>query len=228
MSAPIGGHWLVTPVASAPQFTGADFTEEDLLYAKTAEDFVRHEVLTRLTEIEEKREGVMPELLKRAGAQAAGVDAERLADVLEVEDVVPLVAAQPGERLALEVSSPAVRRVRVLQERPDAVLEHREEEPALAAGRLGPPVHGLVAHADVAVEPGRVTRAVAQRGERRSPAARMKSLARRRGRLRDDPLGKSHDRARAACSPTRHGLGYSSAGQPHTIVQSADFGTKSR
>jgi hypothetical protein len=68
MSAPIGGHWLVAPVASAPQFTGADFTEEDLLYAKTAEDFVRHEVLTRLTEIEEKREGVMPGLLKRAGA----------------------------------------------------------------------------------------------------------------------------------------------------------------
>jgi len=68
MSAPIGGHWLVAPVGSAPQFTGADFTEEDLLYAKTAEDFVRHEVLTRLTEIEEKRAGVMPELLKRAGA----------------------------------------------------------------------------------------------------------------------------------------------------------------
>ncbi|TMA35305.1 MAG: acyl-CoA dehydrogenase, partial [Deltaproteobacteria bacterium] len=68
MSAPIGGHWLVAPVASAPQFTGADFTEEDLLYAKTAEDFVRHEVLARLAEIEEKREGVMPELLKRAGA----------------------------------------------------------------------------------------------------------------------------------------------------------------
>src|SRR5438093_5284806 len=68
MSAPIGGHWLVAPVGSAPQFTGADFTEEDLLYAKTAEDFVRHEVLTRLAEIEEKRAGVMPELLKRAGA----------------------------------------------------------------------------------------------------------------------------------------------------------------
>jgi len=68
MSAPIGGHWLVEPVASAAQFTGADFTEEDLLYAKTAEDFVRHEVLPRLAEIEQKREGVMPELLKRAGA----------------------------------------------------------------------------------------------------------------------------------------------------------------
>src|SRR5205823_3276604 len=63
-----GGSWLVAPVGSAPQFTGADFTEDDLLYAKTAEDFVRHEVLTRLAEIEEKRAGVMPELLKRAGA----------------------------------------------------------------------------------------------------------------------------------------------------------------
>ena len=68
MSAPIGGQWLVAPVASIPQFTGADFTEEDLLYAKTAEDFVRHEVLTRLAEIEAKQKGVMPALLKRAGA----------------------------------------------------------------------------------------------------------------------------------------------------------------
>src|SRR5436309_13552458 len=55
MSAPIGGHWLVTPVASAPQYTGADFTEEDLLYAKTAEDFVRHEVLGRLADRGETR-----------------------------------------------------------------------------------------------------------------------------------------------------------------------------
>src|SRR5439155_11976375 len=88
------------------------------------------------------------------------------------------------------------------------------EEPALAASRLGPPVDGLVAHADVAVEAGRVARAVAQRGERRSPAARMEPLARRRRPLRDRPLGKSHDGARAACSPTRHGFGYSSAGKP--------------
>src|SRR5439155_4817698 len=86
---------------------------------------------------------------EHAGPQTAGVDAERLADVLEVEDIVPLVAAQPGEGLALEVSGAAVRRVRVLEERPDAVLEHCEEEPALAARRLGAPVDGLVAHADI-------------------------------------------------------------------------------
>ena len=63
-----GASWLVAPVGTHPQFTGADFTETDLLYAKTAEDFVRGEVLPHLDEIEAKAEGVMPALLKRAGA----------------------------------------------------------------------------------------------------------------------------------------------------------------
>ncbi len=67
MSAPAGGSWLVAPLGSAPQFTGADFSEDDILYAKTAEDFVRDEVLTQLEEIEAKKEGLMPQLLKRAG-----------------------------------------------------------------------------------------------------------------------------------------------------------------
>ncbi|HEY2388709.1 MAG TPA: acyl-CoA dehydrogenase family protein [Candidatus Binatia bacterium] len=67
MGAPAGGSWLLSPIGSAPQFTGADFSEDDLLYAKTAEDFVRDEVLTRLDELESKKEGLMPALLKRAG-----------------------------------------------------------------------------------------------------------------------------------------------------------------
>lgn len=66
MTAP-SASWLVTPLGSARQFTGADFSEDDLLYAKTAEDFVRSEVLPRLDEIEAKQEGLMPALLKRAG-----------------------------------------------------------------------------------------------------------------------------------------------------------------
>src|SRR5215510_6407279 len=63
-----GAVWLVAPVGSVPQFTGADFTDDDRLYAKTAEDFVRGEVLPRLEEIEAKEEGLMPALLRRAGA----------------------------------------------------------------------------------------------------------------------------------------------------------------
>src|SRR5437762_6226381 len=66
MTAP-GASWLVAPVGAHEQFTGADFTDTDLLYAKTAEDFVRGEVLPRLDEIEAKKEGLMPALLKRAG-----------------------------------------------------------------------------------------------------------------------------------------------------------------
>jgi alkylation response protein AidB-like acyl-CoA dehydrogenase len=67
MGTSVGGSWLVTPIGSAPQFTGADFSEDDLLYATTAEAFVRDEVLPRLEELEAKKEGLMPELLKRAG-----------------------------------------------------------------------------------------------------------------------------------------------------------------
>jgi alkylation response protein AidB-like acyl-CoA dehydrogenase len=62
-----GGSWLIDPIGTHPQFTGADFSDDDLLYARTAEEFVRNEVLTRLEEIESKQPGVMPGLLKRAG-----------------------------------------------------------------------------------------------------------------------------------------------------------------
>jgi alkylation response protein AidB-like acyl-CoA dehydrogenase len=68
MSVARGASWLVTPVGADEQFTGADFNETDVLYAKTAEDFVRGEVLPRLDAIEAKEEGLMPALLKRAGA----------------------------------------------------------------------------------------------------------------------------------------------------------------
>jgi alkylation response protein AidB-like acyl-CoA dehydrogenase len=57
----------MTPVGTGGQFTGADFGGDDLLYARTAEDFVRGEVLPRLEAIEAKEEGLMPALLKRAG-----------------------------------------------------------------------------------------------------------------------------------------------------------------
>ena len=68
MSVARGASWLVTPVGADEQFTGADFNDTDVLYAKTAEDFVRGEVLPRLDAIEAKEEGLMPALLKRAGA----------------------------------------------------------------------------------------------------------------------------------------------------------------
>ena len=66
MTAARGASWLVSPMGASEQFTG-DFTEDDLLYAKTAEDFVRNEVLPQLDRIEAKEEGLMASLLRRAG-----------------------------------------------------------------------------------------------------------------------------------------------------------------
>ncbi len=62
-----GASWLIEPVGCRDQFTGADFSDDDALYAKTAEDFVRNEVLPHLSEIEAKKEGLLASLLKRAG-----------------------------------------------------------------------------------------------------------------------------------------------------------------
>lgn len=64
---PAGGSWLIAAIGAHPQFTESDFTDRDALYAKTTEDFVRGEVLTRLDEIETQANGLMPRLLKRAG-----------------------------------------------------------------------------------------------------------------------------------------------------------------
>src|SRR3989441_13228087 len=67
VAAAVGASWLVEPLGASPQFTGADFTDEDMLYARAAEEFVRGEVLPRIEELEAKQEGLMPALLRRAG-----------------------------------------------------------------------------------------------------------------------------------------------------------------
>jgi alkylation response protein AidB-like acyl-CoA dehydrogenase len=63
---PRGGAFLIEPVPDHV-LTLADFGEEQLAIARTAEEFIDREVLPRLAEIEEKKAGVVPELLKHAG-----------------------------------------------------------------------------------------------------------------------------------------------------------------
>ena len=62
-----GGAFLFEPLESRGIFITGEFTDEQLAYAETAEDFVTKEVLPRLDAIERKEEGLMPRLLKRAG-----------------------------------------------------------------------------------------------------------------------------------------------------------------
>ena len=63
-----GGGFLLEPTGSATIFTPEMLTEEHLMMKKTADDFMRGEVLPRVNEIEAKKPGLMRELMEKAGA----------------------------------------------------------------------------------------------------------------------------------------------------------------
>jgi len=65
---PAGGAFLIEPVTAREPFIYEDFTVDERGLAATAEEFVQHEVLPHLEDIENKKDGVMPALLRQAGA----------------------------------------------------------------------------------------------------------------------------------------------------------------
>jgi alkylation response protein AidB-like acyl-CoA dehydrogenase len=62
-----GGAFLIESVLPQEVFTPEDFNEEQQLIAKAATEFVVGEVLSVADDIEEKKEGLLPSLLKKAG-----------------------------------------------------------------------------------------------------------------------------------------------------------------
>ena len=64
--AALGAAFLIDPVPE-DVFTPEDFNDEQRAMARTVAEFIDREVLPRLAEIEEKQEGVVPSLLRRAG-----------------------------------------------------------------------------------------------------------------------------------------------------------------
>jgi len=66
MTVPRGCAFLMDPVPD-DVFALEDFGPEQRAMARTAEEFIDREVTPRLAEIEEKKAGVVPELLRRAG-----------------------------------------------------------------------------------------------------------------------------------------------------------------
>ena len=66
MPVPSGCAFLIDPVPE-DVFTLEDFSDEQRAMARTAEEFMDREVVPRVAEIEEKQEGVVPSLLRRAG-----------------------------------------------------------------------------------------------------------------------------------------------------------------
>ena len=62
-----GGEFLIKSISPQEIFTPEDFTEEHRLIAKAASEFVAGEVLPVADDIEEKKEGLVPGLLRKAG-----------------------------------------------------------------------------------------------------------------------------------------------------------------
>jgi alkylation response protein AidB-like acyl-CoA dehydrogenase len=62
-----GGEFLIKSISPQEIFTPEDFTEEQRLIAKAATEFVVGEVLPAADDIEEKKEGLVPSLLRKAG-----------------------------------------------------------------------------------------------------------------------------------------------------------------
>ncbi len=62
-----GGMFLIDDARDASIFTPEDFNEEHRMIAKTAEDYILGEVVPVMDELEEKKEGLMPSLVKGAG-----------------------------------------------------------------------------------------------------------------------------------------------------------------
>jgi len=62
-----GGEFLIESISPQEIFTPEDFTEEQRLIAKAVTEFVVGEVQPVVDDIEEKKEGLVPSLLKKAG-----------------------------------------------------------------------------------------------------------------------------------------------------------------
>ena len=62
-----GGAFLISSSAPEDVFTPADLSDDQRLIGQTAEEFVAKEVVPLIADLEQHKEGLMPELLKKAG-----------------------------------------------------------------------------------------------------------------------------------------------------------------
>src|SRR5260221_9117179 len=62
-----GGSFLLESPAPQDVFTPADLTDDQKLIGQTAEEFVLKEVLPLAKDLENKKPGLMPELVRKAG-----------------------------------------------------------------------------------------------------------------------------------------------------------------
>ncbi len=97
-----GGSFLVESRTPDEVFTPEDITDEHRLVAQTAQEFIDQEIVPRLTEIEEKKPGVLRELLKKAADLGlCATDVPQRFGGLELDKISSILVA---ERMARDGS----------------------------------------------------------------------------------------------------------------------------
>ena len=131
MPVPPGCAFLIEPVPD-DVFVLEDFGEEQRAMARTAEEFVDREVIPRLDEIEEKKEGVMPELLRRAGELGLlMIDIPEAYGGLGLDKTTSMLVSERAAMLRLVQH--LVGRAHRHRHAADRLLRHRGAEAALPA-----------------------------------------------------------------------------------------------
>ncbi len=92
-----GGMYLLESVNPADVFTPEDFTDEHKMIASTCTDFIDKEVLPRMEDLEHQKEGLMRELLEKAGElgllsadieeEYGGAELGKLASIIITENI---------------------------------------------------------------------------------------------------------------------------------------------
>src|SRR5687768_4879513 len=87
--------WLLEPTDPSSIFTPEQLTEEHRLISRTAQDFLRQEVLTHLDELEAKNWAVARGLLQQCGTLGLlGVDVPEVYGGVDLDKVSSVVVAE--------------------------------------------------------------------------------------------------------------------------------------
>ncbi|MGD1100990.1 MAG: acyl-CoA dehydrogenase family protein [Terriglobia bacterium] len=94
-----GGSFLIESRAPEEVFTPEDITEEHRLIAQTAQEFIDKEIVPRLNEIEEKKPGVLRDLLRKAAELGfCATDVPQRFGGLELDKISSILVAEKMAR----------------------------------------------------------------------------------------------------------------------------------
>jgi alkylation response protein AidB-like acyl-CoA dehydrogenase len=97
--APRGGSFLIETRSPADVFTPEDTTDQHKLIAQTAQEFIDREIVPRTQEIEDKKPGVLRELLKKAAELGlSATDVPQRFGGLELDKISSIIVAEKMAR----------------------------------------------------------------------------------------------------------------------------------